>query len=169
MGVTVVDRDFGYNELVESLADLDDSDGLAVLVGFLATEAGDDLITYAAANEFGTDVIPERSFLRSTVDLHRADYEKELADAVGLMIDSVSKGGVFSGGGRAAIAQAKKALQRLGLRAVGDVQAQIVEIRDPPNAPSTIARKGSSNPLIDTGRMRQSVSFVVVDGTEVIG
>lgn len=156
MGVTVVDRDFGYNELVESLADLDDSDGLAVLVGFLASESGDDLITYAAANEFGTDVIPERSFLRSTVDLHRSDYESALADAAGLLVD----------GDRA---RAEAELQRLGLRAVGDVQTQIVEIRDPPNAPSTIARKGSSNPLIDTGRMRQSVSFVVVDGTEVIG
>lgn len=31
----------------------------------------------------------------------------------------------------------------------------------PPNAPATIARKGSSRPLIDTGAMRQAITHVV--------
>lgn len=31
-----------------------------------------------------------------------------------------------------------------------------------PNAPATIARKGSSKPLIDTGEMRRSITHVVV-------
>ena len=32
-----------------------------------------------------------------------------------------------------------------------------------PNAPNTIKQKGSSQPLIDTGRMRNSVSHKVED------
>jgi len=31
----------------------------------------------------------------------------------------------------------------------------------PPNAPSTIARKGSSQPLIDTGNLRKSIIYVI--------
>lgn len=158
MAVVIVDRDFGYNELIESLEDLEQSDGIAVLVGFLAADAGDDLLVYAAANEFGTEDIPERSFLRSTVDKNRAKYEASLARVAGHLAD-----------GKGARGRAERELQKLGLTAVGDVQQQIVDIKDPPNAASTIAAKGSSNPLIDTGRMRQSVSFVVVEGSEVIG
>ena len=52
-----------------------------------------------------------------------------------------------------------KAMDRLGARAVGIVQKYITDLRTPPNSPRTIARKGSSNPLIDTGLMRQSVTY----------
>jgi hypothetical protein len=31
----------------------------------------------------------------------------------------------------------------------------------PPNAPSTIARKGSDRPLIDTGQLRRAITYVV--------
>ena len=34
-------------------------------------------------------------------------------------------------------------------------------MKTPENAPSTIAKKGSSNPLIDTGEMRSKVSHEV--------
>ena len=57
-----------------------------------------------------------------------------------------------------------EALKILGPVAVGQHQAAIVELQDPPNAESTIERKGSSNPLIDTGLMRQSVTFTVRAG-----
>jgi hypothetical protein len=35
-----------------------------------------------------------------------------------------------------------------------------------PNAPLTVALKGSSQPLIDTGQMRQSITFVVTEREE---
>lgn len=41
------------------------------------------------------------------------------------------------------------------------IQQRIVDLRRPPNAPYTIAMKGSSNPLIDTGQMRLSVTWRV--------
>lgn len=43
------------------------------------------------------------------------------------------------------------------------VQEAIVELDTPPNSPRTIAAKGSSNPLIDTGHMKNSVTYVVRD------
>ena len=32
-----------------------------------------------------------------------------------------------------------------------------------PNAPATVKRKGSSQPLIDTGNLRKSITFVIRD------
>ena len=54
-----------------------------------------------------------------------------------------------------------RALSVLGMALVGDVQQRIRNRIPPPNAPYTIARKGSDVPLIDTGRLRQSIDFVV--------
>jgi len=54
-----------------------------------------------------------------------------------------------------------RSLRRLGSVAVGDVQRTIRDIKQPPNAPSTIRKKGSDNPLIDTGRLRQSIEYAI--------
>ena len=58
--------------------------------------------------------------------------------------------------GEAAIGQV---VSKLGILAKGDIQQSIVDLRDPPNAASTIRAKGSSNPLIDTGEMKNSVDY----------
>ena len=150
----IIDRDLGYDDIVDALDDIDGSE-IAVFVGFRALSAGADVIAKAAANEFGTETIPERSFMRSTVDEEQRVYLDHLERAAGEFADGRQ--------GRAV-----QTLERLGLRAVGDIQEKIVELRDPPNAPSTIASKGSSNPLIDTGNMRQSVDYLVVlDGVVI--
>lgn len=39
------------------------------------------------------------------------------------------------------------------------IQRYITALQTPPNAPLTIMLKGSSNPLIDTGKMRRSISY----------
>lgn len=52
-------------------------------------------------------------------------------------------------------------LSKLGIQAQGDVQAEITSLSSPPNSPVTVALKGSSNPLIDTGEMRAAVSWKV--------
>lgn len=43
-----------------------------------------------------------------------------------------------------------------------EVREHIVKFRGAPNAPSTIARKKSSRPLIDTGFMRRAVAYKVI-------
>lgn len=55
-------------------------------------------------------------------------------------------------------------LNQLGVVAQGAVQKYMVELKTPPNAPSTIRKKGSSNPLIDTGALRQSVTYTINGG-----
>jgi len=54
-------------------------------------------------------------------------------------------------------------LDAAGSVSAGIVKQQITDLRSPPNAQSTIERKGSSNPLIDTGLMRQTVTYKVTD------
>lgn len=53
------------------------------------------------------------------------------------------------------------ALNKVGLVAVGFVQKYMTDLRSPPNAASTIKKKGSSNPLIDSGALRQSVTYKI--------
>ena len=53
---------------------------------------------------------------------------------------------------------AEQALQQL---AKGLVQDEIVNGGFAPNAESTIQKKGSERPLIDSGTMRESVNFVI--------
>lgn len=53
----------------------------------------------------------------------------------------------------------QQALSKAGELFVGFIQKEITNIKEPPNSPYTIAKKGSSNPLIDTGDMRQSVQW----------
>jgi hypothetical protein len=52
-------------------------------------------------------------------------------------------------------------LDVLGPVAVAEFQQTIIDINDPPNAPSTVRKKGSSNPLVDTGLMNQTLTHIV--------
>ncbi len=49
------------------------------------------------------------------------------------------------------------ALSLFGERVVGDIKKKITSIREPANAPSTVAGKGFDNPLIHTGTMRNRI------------
>lgn len=64
---------------------------------------------------------------------------------------------------------AEEALDKVGVVAVAMVQKYMTDLSSPPNAPSTIKKKGSSNPLIDSGAMRQSVTFKIESGTPTEG
>lgn len=123
-----------------------DAARVSAKVGVLAKE-GSDEATKAAANEFGTERNPERSFLRSTFAMNQQEYAKALRNAVEAIYDGT--------------ASPQKALSIVAMRAASDVQQTIVNLRDPPNAPATIEKKGSSNPLIDQGRLLQSISYDV--------
>lgn len=52
-------------------------------------------------------------------------------------------------------------LEQVGAIAAGATQQYMTDLKDPPNAPYTIEQKGSSNPLIDTGALRASVTYNV--------
>lgn len=52
-------------------------------------------------------------------------------------------------------------LNQIGAFAAGATQQYMTDLREPPNSPYTIEQKGSSNPLIDTGALRASVTWKV--------
>jgi hypothetical protein len=105
---------------------------------------------YATWNEFGTadGHVPERSFLRSTIDENRDKYFKQLGRFIGQAIDRKSK-------------DVEYPLKMIGTSARRDVMKKIRDLSSPPNAPSTIRQKGSSNPLIDTSTLLGAISFEV--------
>lgn len=55
-------------------------------------------------------------------------------------------------------------LEAVGVAAAGKVKVYMTELKSPPNAASTVRKKGSNNPLIDSGALRQSVTHQVSIG-----
>lgn len=106
-----------------------------------------DVVSVATFNEFGTPQIPERSFLRHTVDLNEKKISKILSNGV---LDVQQKK-----------LNSNQVLQFLGQWAKSEIQKRIRSGIAPANSPQTIARKGSSKPLIDTGQLIQSITYVV--------
>ncbi|MFT0547490.1 hypothetical protein ACMHYO_14305 [Allopusillimonas ginsengisoli] len=56
----------------------------------------------------------------------------------------------------------KQIMARVGVEAVGAIQNYMEDLDSPANAASTIRKKGSSNPLVDSGNLVQSVTSTVV-------
>ena len=111
-------------------------------------ENGTDMAMIAAYNEFGSSsgAKPARPFMKQS-------FEKN-QDKLQAMCDQANNK-ITNG------ESAEQALEFIGAMCKGLVQKEIAEGEFAPNAPSTIAMKGSSRPLIDTGTMRQTVDFVV--------
>ena len=123
---------------------------LIVAVGFPAggpaDEKGVSVAEYAAYNDLGTIYSPSRPFLRDSVNNHQADFNQFCAAAV----REIMNGGT-----------ARQALEKLGVYAKGIVQEQITDGTYEANSETTIRRKGSAKPLMDTGLMRESVNYEI--------
>lgn len=121
-----------------------------VRVGFqqgkTTEEDGTDVCDIAAWNELGTVNMPSRPFLRMSVD--------DNSDKINSFM-SAQKRSIING------EPADRILKKIGIFQKDLIQEKITEGSFAPNAPSTIKAKGSSKPLIDTGRMRQSVNFEI--------
>lgn len=92
--------------------------------------------------------IPERSFMRSTMREKRDEY---ISIVKAGLKEVIKKKATF-----------KDVLTVLGETAQEDIQAKMVSLMEPPNAPSTIRKKkGTNNPLIDTGLTRQSIRYKI--------
>lgn len=107
------------------------------------------LVEIGAINEFGSpkESIPERSFLRSTVKEHKDKYRLKFKIISEKIIKKPQDFKILMG--------------KLGQIAEDDVKAKIRDLREPPNSPKTIKLKGSDNPLIDTGQLRQAIRFIL--------
>ena len=151
----VIVRDFGYARI---LKELNRTDGVFVTVG-VHGEAGSRQVQIATFHELGTPggLIPQRSFIRSTVDGRR----KDIAEVQTKSLDKIVDGK----------ATAEDAAGIVGLWVENAIKKKITsgDPAWPPLKDATIARKGSSRPLIDTGQLRASITHVVTKGEKPKG
>lgn len=154
----VTSKDHGYDALVKRVFEFGhpqiatgilEADGAKQKTAAPGEESAEPVtvIDVAGWNEFGTDEIPSRSFVRAWFDQAEPEMRRDLTT----LMQGVIKGTHTK----------EQILELLGLKAVGGIQQRIADGIDPPNAPETIERKGSSKPLIASGQLRGSVSYAV--------
>ena len=164
----IVDR----NNIPEILDVIKELQTTKLQVGIFAPE-GSELFMIAMVNEYGTNInvtpkmraymhyqgihlkasttqikIPERSFIRAGFEYAREDLEKLVDKALPLVLTLKLQPNEF--------------YKLLGEMAVGRIHKYIQDLSSPPNSAMTIKRKKSSHPLIDTGRLTQSITYKVV-------
>ena len=160
------------NQVPSLLKELKALKGRSMEVGILA-EAGGKMLMIANVHEFGckikvtdkmrkffaaaygihlkkatkTIVIPERSFLRGGFDHNR----KAIADTAERLLEKLVEGTI----------DAETLLEFLGENTVGRIKNYLVDLRTPPNSSLTIRQKGSSNPLIDSGHLKDAITYKI--------
>ncbi len=135
-----------------------DAKGRSVVKVGIQEEAGDhdgdsdsplSVADVASFHEFGTDNIPQRSFIRAPIQDNQAD----LQNLQSKLLRQVTLGSMSIG----------EALALIGEDAQADMIAAINAGIEPGLNPATIAAKGSSTPLIDSGQLKQSIRYKVED------
>jgi hypothetical protein len=99
------------------------------------------------AHDAYTIHIPPRPFFRNMIAAKSREWPAAIATQL-----------------RAKDYDARAALDVVGEAIGGQLQASIKALTSPPNAPSTIQRKGFDDPLIDTGYMWRKVDHEVTTG-----
>lgn len=187
---SVVVRDMGLKRIQLDMHNLDRFSVKVGVQSDAGENDGVSIAVYAAANEFGAEVpvaesqrelyykrnrdgsvghrfvkkarsdfaqmatigahtirIPERSFMRSTFDEQRPKIERRMEK----LFDMILHGKMAP----------TRALEAIGMEHGKQIQRKITTLREPPNSPVTIRKKGKSNPLIDSGQMRDVIRHVV--------
>jgi len=147
--MSIKDKDNGAQELLKRM-----KMKLDIRVGILGDEASaqhadsdETNVAIGTKHEFGIDV-PQRSFIRETVDLNTNEIKKVQRLAAKKIIQGKSS-------------NIKRFGDLVGLSVVAMIQERISDGIPPPNSPITIEKKGSSKPLIDTGQLRSSITYDV--------
>ncbi len=140
-GGDVVDLDMGWQAWVRWFEA--QGAGAAVEIGIFVPEVA----AYAAANEFGTAKIPERSFIRSTFDAQTPALQR-------LIDQGVSRA-------QATLTPLVDAL----IPAANHLRSEIIKTIQsgppPANAPSTVIQKGYNAPLVNTGQLQRALTWRV--------
>lgn len=92
-------------------------------------------------------VIPERSFIRAGYDQNRDEVLKK----AGKLLADVAAGNMT----------ADACYQATGIELSSKIKDYAIDLKDPPNSGFTVSRKGSSNPLVDTGDMIGGITWRV--------
>ncbi|KOP82004.1 hypothetical protein AMS60_05605 [Bacillus sp. FJAT-21945] len=159
MNVTVQ----GSSNIPKVLKALKKMDKKNIKVGFTGP-VDSELIMIAGVHEFGTEitvtpkmrawfaangfplkkettkiVISERSFLRSGYDENIDDIVDKIESLLPNVLENNVPANIF--------------MDMIGLEFAGLIQKKLRDLRSPENSGMTAQMKGSSNPLIDTGRL----------------
>lgn len=154
------------NDFPSMIKRLEAIDGIAVEVGVLKGEHA----WLASIHEYGCDIevtpkmrkylasqglylskntthihIPERSFLRTGYDGNREKVMKKARQ----LLDQVADGKM----------SARGCMQALGIELSSKIKDYARDLSSPANHPFTTDRKGSSNPLVDTGDMIGGITW----------
>lgn len=120
-------------------------DNVVLRVGIIESATypdGESVAQVAFNNEYGTSSIPPRPFFRQTIRNNKAGWS--------LSVQNLLKSH-----------DAEEAMRLLGSAMQGQLIVAITDWKSPPNAPSTIAKKGFDKPLMDTKQMRDAIDFEV--------
>ncbi|MCY1690733.1 hypothetical protein OVA29_08695 [Exiguobacterium sp. SL14] len=167
MGVKIRRGD-GQQKLKEMAKASRNLDGRKLRVGVME---GGELGMIAHVHEFGCDIkvtdkmrgylgsqgihlkkettvirIPERSFIRAGFDAKEGEWRNKVDD----ILQNALTGGI----------PIESALDMLGLD-LGKIQEFARDLSSPPNSATTVKLKGSSNPLVDTGRLIGAIKHEV--------
>jgi len=145
----VIDRDLGWKAIKREMLK---AKTLEVAVGILEgakNGEGASIAEYATHNEFGTDKIPERPFMRTAFDESKEKISQDMNRQ----------------GERMAMGQstARDALKTIGQRHASRIQNVITGRNFLPRlSPQTVkAKKGSEKTLVDTSAMVNAVQISV--------
>ncbi|HSH50849.1 MAG TPA: hypothetical protein VK982_03910 [Bacteroidales bacterium] len=156
----------------EFLAMLDELLNTQLEIGIFG-EDDSEMVMIASVHEFGVDIkvtnkmrgylhsigihlnpntktvkIPERSFMRAGYDKEKENIIRQSEKLLEKVLKLELPVKVF--------------FETLGELIVGMIQKYLTDLSSPPLHPATIKNKGSSNPLIDTGHLRESITYKVV-------
>ena len=120
---------------------------VGILVNKKYPDSSSKLAEVAATNEFGSENVPERSFIRATLSKHRGSIKALQASLLKRIIS-----GKLS---------RNRALEQLGAYVKKLIKQAILDMDTPSNAAATIANKGFDNPLVETKMLHDNIAYEV--------
>jgi hypothetical protein len=145
----VVAHDAPWRKIMQNVAAIKKLRARVGVIGAPAAEQEDGvtIADIAMFHEFGTATVPERSFIRRTFYAHAQAAMRTLCARLS---KQVVEGQV----------DAHRAVGLLGAWGAAQVKNTITQTDiPPPLKPATIAAKGSTKPLVDTGRLLNAISW----------
>jgi hypothetical protein len=156
MSARVSDTDHGYAELIKRTIGMKP---VVIATGLLAKDGAASaegspltLLEIAVINHFGSSDghVPSRPWITGWFD----ENEPKLREMLTSMMRQAVKGELTR----------QQVLDRMGQYCVGSIQQHIANHVLPENAPSTVARKKSSTPLVNKGQLRSAMSYEIREG-----
>jgi hypothetical protein len=148
MSVQFKELDLGWDKIHQNIKE---SSSKIAVVGIIG---GGEELRKAVANEFGTDKIPERPFMRQTFDKVEPEIKKKKKEGLNQIIfDNASPSRVLSRIGNFYRSEIRKAIRNREFKANSEFTIR--------RKNRTAKKKGNPIPLIDTGKMIQSLKVEI--------